>query len=107
MADRFPIRPTQKHQLTTAVIAVVFVGLSLAHGAYSSELRAAITIFSWTALVAGIGFGVFPRERPPTPALVTGALLVALAVLCGLSALWASDRGAAVEEANRVAGYAG
>ena len=66
-----------------------------------------IAIFSWATLIAGIAFGVFPRARPPAAALVSGALLVALALLCGLSVIWASDDGAALEEATRVAAYAG
>jgi O-Antigen ligase len=86
---------------------VVFVGLSLANGAYSAELRAAIAIVSWVTLIAGLSFGVFPRARPPIAALVSGALLAGLALLSGLSVIWASDDGVALEEATRVASYAG
>jgi O-antigen ligase len=107
MAARFPITPRRKEQLTTAIVAVIFVGLSLANGSYSSELRAVIAIFSWTALIAGTAFGLFPRERPPLAALLTGAFLAGLAVLSGLSVVWASDHGAALREAIRVAAYAG
>jgi hypothetical protein len=99
--------PKQIEQLTTAIVAVSFVGLSLATGAYSSEMRAVLTIVAWVTLISGLAFGVFPRERPPTAALVTGAMLMTLALFSGLSALWASDNGAALEEATRVAGYAG
>jgi hypothetical protein len=86
---------------------VVLIGLSVADGAYSAELRAAIAITSWVALIAGVSFGLFPRDRLPLAALISGALLVGLALLSGISVLWASDDGAALEEATRIAAYAG
>jgi O-Antigen ligase len=86
---------------------VVLIGLSLADGAYSAELRAAIAITSWVTLIAGVSFGLFPRDRLPLAALISGALLVGLALLSGISVLWASADGAALEEATRVAAYAG
>jgi O-Antigen ligase len=79
----------------------------VADGAYSSELRAAISITVWVALIAGVSFGLFPMDRLPLPALISGALLVGLALLSGISVLWASDDGAALDEATRVAAYAG
>jgi hypothetical protein len=97
---------TNEH-LTTAIVAVLFVAAALLNGAYSSEARAAIAIFAWATLIAGIAFGLFPRDRLPTAALISGAMLAGLAVLGGISVLWASDAGAALEEAVRTAGYLG
>jgi tetratricopeptide (TPR) repeat protein len=66
-----------------------------------------IAICAWVALIAGLGFGLLPRDRVPTAALVSGSLLAGLAVLSGLSVIWASDDGAALEEAVRASGYLG
>ena len=93
--------------LTTAVVAVSVVGLSLAEGGYSAELRAVVAILTWAAVLGGLVLGVFPRSRVPAAALASGALLAGLALLTALSVAWASDDGAAIGEALRVSAYLG
>jgi O-antigen ligase/polysaccharide polymerase Wzy-like membrane protein len=106
MVAKYP-KDIQNQHLTTAIVAVLVVGISLPGGGYSSELRAAVAIFAWAGLMAGLFFGGFPRDRLSTVALVSGAILAGLAVLSGVSVLWASDDGAALREAVRAALYLG
>ncbi|MFL5870438.1 MAG: O-antigen ligase family protein [Solirubrobacterales bacterium] len=58
-------------------------------------------------MLAGLAAGFLPRAEPPRPAIVAGAALAALAALTALSMAWASDQGAAFEDAIRVLAYGG
>ena len=58
-------------------------------------------------MLAGLAAGFLPRAEPPRPAVVGGCALAALAGLTALSMAWASDQGAAFEDAIRVLAYGG
>ncbi len=95
-----------KHTGTWFVAAAV-VALALPAGGYSLELQAAITIGVWIAVIAALASGAFPRAPMPREACWAGALLLALALLTGISMAWASDDGAAYAETVRAFGYLG
>jgi hypothetical protein len=93
--------------LTTAIVAVSVVGLALAEGGYSAESRAIIAILCWSAVIGGLVLGVFPFARQPSTSLTSGAVLAVLGILTAVSVGWASDDGAAIDEALRVSSYLG
>jgi O-Antigen ligase len=66
-----------------------------------------VVLLLWWAILAGLAVRLLPRARVPTAALVAGGCLAGLAVLTAASAGWASDDGAAFDEAVRAAGYVG
>lgn len=91
----------------SAALAVAFIATALQEGGAGSEFRALLTIALWMAVIAGLAFGLWPRTTIPRTALLTGGALAGLALLSGLSALWASDDGLAFSEFIRVAAYLG
>ena len=92
---------------TTGLVAVLVVAISLGEGGYSAGMCAAIAFTVWAVVLAGLAVGVFPRSRTPPVALVAGGALAALALLSGVSVVWASDNGAAIEATVLVAAYLG
>jgi O-Antigen ligase len=95
-----------KHALTVAV-AVAYLAISLPDGGYPPEAIAAGTLMIWWAVIVGLAVGAWPRAAVPQPAARAGLCIAGLALLTGLSMLWASDDGRAFIELVRVAGYAG
>lgn len=88
-------------------VAAGCLALALPGGAYSLGGRAALDVLAWWAVLIGLVFGLLPRARVPTGALVAGSALALLSILAALSMLWAGDAGRAFEEAIRPAGYLG
>jgi hypothetical protein len=95
-----------KHALTVAV-AVAYVAISLPDGGYPPEAIAAGTLVIWWAVIVGLAVGAWPRVTVPQPAIRAALCIAGLALLTGLSMLWATDDGRAFTELVRVAGYAG
>jgi O-Antigen ligase len=61
----------------------------------------------WAVLILGLVLGLLPRGRIPRTGVISAGILVILAVLSAISSSWALDDGAAIDEAVRVAGFAG
>ena len=103
-----PVLSSQRAEHLIALsVAVGLVALSLADGGYGAEIRSALTVLIWAAVIAGLLSGRFPRAEVPSAALIAGCSLAAVALLSGISISWASDDGRAFTEAIRVAGYLG
>ena len=99
--------PKRQEHVLTAAVALAFLTVALFEGGYSIEARAVIAALVWTAVLAGVGFGLIPLERPPRAALISGVLLTGLLLLTMLSVIWSSDDGRATGEAVRVSVYLG
>src|SRR5438067_7177438 len=95
-----------KHVLP-AVVAGLYVGLSLADGGYSPELIAGACIGIWWAVVLALAFRFWPASQIPRAAVAAGLLLAAFAAWTAISINWASDGGGAFIEAVRVLSYLG
>ena len=61
----------------------------------------------WAAVVIGVVAGIFPRSPIPRAAIVAGGLLAGYTALTGLSMLWASDPGNALDQVVRASGFTG
>jgi uncharacterized membrane protein YidH (DUF202 family) len=83
------------------------VAIALADGGYYPAAFSSIALITWGIVLAGLAAGFLPRAEPPRPAVVGGCALAALAGLTALSMAWASDQGAAFEDAIRVLAYGG
>ena len=83
------------------------MALALANGGSTPIAYSIAALCAWALVLTGVGAGFFPRSTLGTTAFVAGACLVALATITGLSAIWASDAGAAFDEAVLALGYAG
>jgi hypothetical protein len=83
------------------------VAIALADGGYYPAAFSSIALVTWGIVLAGLAAGFLPRAEPPRPAVVGGCALAALAGLTALSMAWASDQGAAFEDAIRVLAYGG
>lgn len=81
--------------------------MALADGGSDTIAYAVGSVLVWGAILVGIAIGWLPRARS-TPYTAGAAIcLVGIAVLTGLSAIWASDPGSAFDEAVLALGYAG
>ncbi len=95
-----------RHGLTLVVGGSLF-WLAYDGGTYALTSWGAVAIVVWWVIALGVGLGFWPRSPVPTPALATGGLLAAYAVLAGLSALWADSEERSFEEFDRAALYLG
>ena len=86
----------------TALVAAIVFWLAFDGGSYGLESRAVAAIVLWWAVGLAVVLGLWPLERLPRAALVTGGLLVAFAAWTGLSIVWAESAERAVTELNRV-----
>jgi hypothetical protein len=96
-----------REQTATAVVALAILALALPNGGYSASVYAGATVAVWWLVLLVLAFGLGPRDRIPTTAIVAGAALAGFAILSMLSIAWADDAGRAYAEAIRAAGYAG
>lgn len=92
--------------LPFAIALAVFL-LALQSGGYGLEVRGGVAIGIWWALALAVGMLVWPAERIPRIALLTGATLATFGLAAGLSALWADSAELAFGEFNRVMLYLG
>jgi O-antigen ligase len=83
------------------------VAIALADGGYYPAAFSSIALITWGIVLAGLAAGFLPRAEPPRPAVAAGCALAALAALTALSMAWASDEGAAFDDAIRVLAYGG
>ena len=90
--------------LPLAVALVVF-WLALKGGSYALTIRAPVAILAWSAIGIAVFTAVWPRTRPPRPAIVTGGFLAAFASLTALSMLWAASAEKAFAEFDRASLY--
>lgn len=89
------------------IVAIGFVVLGLADGGFEPAVWAQASILVWWACLVALAAGAWPRSPVPAAAAVAGGCLFALTALTGLSLAWATDLGAAYEDALRGAGYLG
>jgi hypothetical protein len=92
--------------LTVAVAACVFA-IGLDSGGYSLATRSSVAILAWWALGLAVALALWPAERPTRAALLTGGLLAGLALVTGLSIIWAESAEKAFNELDRVLLYLG
>jgi tetratricopeptide (TPR) repeat protein len=104
--DEAPRRRFRPAAVTVAVAAAV-VALSFNSGSYDVLARNPVAIAVWWAIVLGVGTLMWPRERLPRSAWLTGGLLAAYAALTVASIGWASSAEGAFNELGRVTLYLG
>jgi len=92
--------------LPLAIALAVFL-LALQSGGYGLEIRGGVAIGIWWAIALGVGILVWPAERVPRTAVLTGAALALFGLAAGLSSLWADSSELAFGEFNRVMLYLG
>lgn len=105
--DRQASRRGQIPVFVGAVVAAAYVLLALADGGFAPGVWAEATILVWWSALVAVLAGAWPRSPLPAAASVAGLALLGLAVLSGVSMEWASDLGAAYEDAIRALGYVG
>ena len=98
--------PTSKHAIT-GLVAAATVAIALGDGGSAPTTYSIEALALWAIILAGLAAGFLPRAPVPSSGFAAGACLVGFAVLSGLSAIWASDAGAAFDEAVVALGYAG
>jgi hypothetical protein len=101
------LRQLDPKHVTAAIVAVALVALALADGGSDPIGYSVGAVAVWATVLIGIATGWLPRSRPAAVALGAGVCLAAIAVLTGLSAIWASDPGSAFDEAVVALAYAG
>jgi predicted membrane channel-forming protein YqfA (hemolysin III family) len=67
--------------LIAGTVATSVALAALAEGGYSTQARAVIALLTWTAVLSGLLYGLFPRSRPPDAAFFVGLLLAGLGLL--------------------------
>jgi hypothetical protein len=92
--------------VTAAVGAATFYA-AYDDGSYSVASRGTIAIAVWWAILLGVALGVWPLERVPRGALVTGALLASFAAWDLASTAWSASAEDAFAEFDRTALYLG
>ncbi len=83
------------------------LSVGLLSGGYGAQVRAAIALLTWWAVMLVIVLGGRPHTRLPRTGLVATGSLVALGILATLSLSWSGDDGRTFTEVVRIAGYAG
>jgi tetratricopeptide (TPR) repeat protein len=92
---------------SAAIVALCLVVLALADGGSEVIALSIGSALVWAAILVGIAAGWLPRSRPGSLAIAAGGCLAAVALITGLSAIWASDPGSAFDEAVVALAYAG
>jgi hypothetical protein len=90
-----------------AVVAAAVFYVAYDDGGYALTTRSTIAIAIWWAILVGVGLRVWPLERVPTGAVVTGSLLAAFAAWDLASTAWAASAENAYAEFDRTALYLG
>lgn len=96
----------REYAITVAVAVVVFL-VGYDNGGFSISTRGILGIGLWWLIILIVAFGLAPRVRAPTGALVTGAFLAAFGFLTLLSVFWAANAAGAYLEFARVMVYLG
>lgn len=89
------------------IVAAAVVVLALFDGGSSTLACGLLGVFSWGCVLAGFVWRLLPTSEASRQGLLASAALVSLALLAGISAIWAADQGRAVDEAVRWSAYAG
>ncbi len=103
---RYLRHPPSKHA-TAALVAAATLALALGDGGSAPTAYSVEALALWALILVGVAAGFLPRAAPPSSGFAAGACLVAFALISGLSAIWASDAGAAFDETVVALGYAG
>ena len=93
--------------MLSPLIAVLIVVDAVNGGGSPPAARSVAAILVWWAILMGIAFSLGPRERIPRIALACVGLLLAFALLAGISMAWAPSAERAFAELDRVLLYAG
>ena len=101
------LRQLDPKHAAPAIVAAALLGLALADGGSEITAYSIGAVVVWAGVLVGIATGWLPRSRPGTLAVAAGACLAAIAVITGLSAIWASDPGSAFDEAVVALAYTG
>jgi O-Antigen ligase len=96
----------REYAITVAVAVVVFL-VAYDNGGFAESTRGFLGIAIWWIIILVVAFGLTPRVRIPTGALVTGGFIAAFGFLTLLSAFWAADAAGAYLEFARVTLYLG
>lgn len=91
----------------TVAVAVGLIVTGMSSGGFPLGVRTGLAIIIWWAVIVAVGLSLWPRSSVPRPALLVAGLLGGLALLTGLSILWAADAEGAVADFNRVTLYLG
>jgi hypothetical protein len=89
------------------LIAFLIVLDAVNGGGSPSAARSVAAILVWWGLLIALAFGIGPRARVPVPAVACAGLLVAFALLAGLSTSWSPSAERAFAELDRVLLYTG
>ena len=101
------LRQLDPKHAAAAIVAAALLALALADGGTEPVAYSIASVLAWGAILIGIATGWLPRSRPGALAVAAGGCLAAIAVITGLSAIWASDPGSAFDEAVVALAYAG
>jgi O-Antigen ligase len=93
--------------IVSPLIAILIVVDAVNGGGSSANARSVAAILVWWAILTGVAFSVGPRARVPRAAVVCAALLLAFAVLAGISSGWAPSAERAFGELDRLLLYSG
>jgi hypothetical protein len=93
--------------MLSPLIAVVIVVDAVNGGGSPPAARSVAAILVWWAILMAVAFSLGPRHRVPRAALACAVLLLAFALLAGISMAWAPSAERAFAELDRVLLYAG
>lgn len=88
-------------------VAIGVIATGLSRGGHPLGVRTGLAIVVWWTVIVAVGFSLWPRTTIPRVALAAGGAFAGLALLTGLSALWAPSAEAVVDEFNRATLYLG
>jgi hypothetical protein len=89
------------------LVAAAIVTAALAEGLFSPTGYAATSIIIWATVIAGLVSRALPTGRVSWLSAAAGLCIAASALLAAISIGWASDQGAAFDEAVRASFYVG
>lgn len=93
--------------MVVPLLAVPIVVDAVNGGGSPPAVRSVAAILVWWAILMGVAFGLGPRGQVRPAALACGGLLLAFALLAGISIAWAPSAERAFAELDRVLLYAG
>jgi hypothetical protein len=93
--------------IVSPLIALLIVLDTVSSGGAPVDVRSVAAILVWWAVLMAVAFSIGPRATVPRVALACAGLLLAFALLVGISSGWAPSAERAFAELGRVLLYAG